>query len=418
MADRAIETRRERPRILVLNQYYWPGVEATGQLLAELCVGLSDEFEITVVTGMLRNIAPGGYGDAQRDEHDGVRVVRVHSTAFDRTRLALRALNYLTYLAQSLRKGLTMRRPDVVLCMTDPPVIGTIALIVARRFRAPLIVVSQDVFPEIAVELKRLENRFVVGALRAAIAHYLRRADRVVAIGETMQRRLEQKGAARERIRVVPNWVDTRRLAPQPRDNDWAGEQELVGRFVVMHSGNLGHAQNLDALIRAATFLRDLDDLRIVVVGEGARRAELVALAELLETDHVVFLPYQRRSVLPYSLSAADLHVVGLARGLSGFVVPSRFYGILSVGRPVIVAADAESETAQIVERVGCGVVIPPGRPELLAEQIRRAYDGELDLAWMGERGREYVAAEADRSVAVARYRELVWSVVTERRAT
>jgi glycosyltransferase involved in cell wall biosynthesis len=112
--------------------------------------------------------------------------------------------------------------------------------------------------------------------------------------------------------------------------------------------------------------------------------------------------------VLPQSLSAADLHVVGLAPGLAGYVVPSRLYGILAVARPVIVAADPESETAQVVEQVGCGIVVPPGRPELLARAIRDAHDGKYDLVAMGARGREWVEREADRLVAVRRYRDLL----------
>ena len=393
-----------RPRLLVFNQYYWPGVEATAHLLSELCAALAQEFAVTVVTG--RVPVPGG--EPGRTTHEGVEVVRVNSTAYDRSALHLRALNYMTYLVQSLRAGLDAERPDVVLCMTDPPIIADVALLVARRFGAPLVVVSQDVFPEIAVELKRLENRVVVEVLRRAIAGYLERADRIVAIGDTMRERLERKGAPPDRLRVIPNWVDSTVLTPQPRDNEWAREHDLAERFVVMHSGNVGYAQNLDALVRAATFLRDLERLWIAIVGEGSRRGELVELARLLETDHVLFLPYQPRAVLPQSLSSADLHVVGLARGLSGYVVPSRLYGIMSVGRPVIVAADEASETTQLVARVGCGVVLPPGRPELLAREVRRAYDGELDLEEMGRRGREYVTAEADRSVAVRRYRELL----------
>lgn len=399
-----------RPRLLVLNQYYWPGVEATAHLLAELCAALAGEFEVTVVTGMLRD-TPSEPG---RSEHDGVEILRVRSTAFDRRRLSLRAVNYVTYLAQSIRVALAARRPDVVVCMTDPPIIADVALLVARRFGVPLVVVSQDVFPEIAVELRRLENPLLVGFLRRAISFYLGRADRVVAIGDTMRERLESKGARPERLRVIPNWVDTTALEPQLRDNPWARQQGLVDRFVVMHSGNVGHAQNLDALVRASTFLRDLEELAIVIIGTGARHAELVELTRLLEADAVRFLPYQPRELLPQSLSSADVHVVGLARGLSGYVVPSRLYGILSVGRPVIVAADRESETAQVVERVGCGVVVPPGRPELLAAAIRRVHDGELDLEEMGRRAREYVAAEADRSVAVGRYRRLLRELVAE----
>jgi len=397
-----------RPRVLILNQYYWPGVEATAHLLSELAEALVADFDITVVTGMVAEAKEPGLG-----ERNGVRIMRVRSTAFDRSRLALRATNYLTYLVQSLVKGFRAERPDIVLCMTDPPVIANIALLVARRFRAPLIVISQDVFPEVAVELGRLDNRLVVAALRTAIRFYLERADRVVAIGDTMRRRLEQKGARPERLHVIPNWVDTQALAPMPRDNDWAREHDLLGTFAVMHSGNIGHAQNLDALIRAATFLRDLDDLRIVLIGGGARRDELKALTRLLEVDSVRFMGYQPREVLPQSLSSADIHVVGLASGLSGYVVPSRLYGILSGARPVIVASDRESETAKIVEDVRCGIVVPPGRPELLAAAIRSAYDRELDLTGMGARGREYVASHADRTIAVSRYRSLLQGLGT-----
>src|SRR5207344_401386 len=141
---------------------------------------------------------------------------------------------------------------------TDPPIVPALALIVARRFRVPMVMICQDVFPEIAVELGRLKNPFVIGALKAVVGFAIRRADRIVVIGERMRERVIAKGARPERIRLIPNWTDTSQLTPEPHDNDWAREQGLVGKFVVMHSGNVGYAQNLDALIRAASFVRDL----------------------------------------------------------------------------------------------------------------------------------------------------------------
>lgn len=410
MAHRVRSGRRrsDRPSILVLNQYYWPGFEATAHLLSDLCEALADEFDITVVTGALAT----PLGRPGRIERNGVRIIRVRSTSFERSKLLRRAVNYLSYLLLSLRAGMTLPRPDVVLCMTDPPIIADVALVLARRYRVSLIVISQDVFPEVAVELRRFENPLLIGLVRQLVRFYLRRADHVVAIGETMRRRLVAKGVRPERITVIPNWVDTREIRPVTDAGGWATEHGLAGRFVVMHSGNVGHAQNLDSLIRAATFLRDLDDLVVAVIGSGARHRALVELSNRLETDNVVFLPYQPREVLPRSLSTADIHVVGLARGLSGYVVPSRLYGVLAAGKPVIVAADSESETAQLVERIHCGVVIPPGRPELLAGAIRAAYDGEYDLEGMGRLAREYVTRDADRSVAVARYRALLRELV------
>src|SRR5262249_23296624 len=299
-------------------------------------------------------------------------------------------------------------RPDLVLCMTDPPMVGDVAIAVAKRFGVPLLVISEDVFPEIATKLRRLENPVLVGVLRQLVQLYLKRADRVVAIGETMRQRLEAKGAPHDRLRVIPNWIDTTAITPREHENEWKIRQGLEGAFVVMHSGNVGHAQDLDVLVRATTFLRDLDDLRVVIVGFGARHAEIQSLAARLEADKVRFLPYQPREVLPLSLAAGNLHFVGLARGLSGYVVPSRLYGILAAGRPVIVSADPDSETAQVVSAVGCGVVLPPGRPELVARVIRDAYDGKLDLDDLGRRGRDYVTAEADRAVALGRYRRVL----------
>jgi glycosyltransferase involved in cell wall biosynthesis len=394
-----------RPRLLVLNQYYWPGVEATAYLLSELCEALAVDVDVTVVTGLLH-----GHPELPREEvRNGVRIVRVRSTTYERSRLRLRAVNYASYLGDSLLEALRGPRPDLVLCMTDPPIVGDVGLVVARRFGVPLLVISQDVFPEIAVQLKRLENPLLVGVLRGLVALYVRRADRIVAIGETMKRRLEAKGADPARITVIPNWVDAGAIQPRPRDNPWSRRHGLADRFVVMHSGNVGHAQDLETLVRAATFLRDLDDLRVVIVGFGARHADTVALARRLDLAEAVrFLPYQSRDVLSDSLSSAHLHFVGLARGLSGYVVPSRLYGVLSAARPVVVGADAESETARLVAAVGCGVVLPPGRPELVAGVIRDAHDGLLDLDEMGRLGRAYVETEADRSVAIGRYRRLV----------
>ena len=122
--------------------------------------------------------------------------------------------------------------------------------------------------------------------------------------------------------------------------------------------------------------------------------------------------PVPAARALAESLSAADVHVVGLARGLAGYVVPSRLYGILAAGRPVIVAAEDESETAQLVREVGCGVVVPPGGPLALAEAIRAAHDGVHDLEEMGRRARDYAETRADRAIAVARYRALLAEVV------
>jgi colanic acid biosynthesis glycosyl transferase WcaI len=389
----------------VLNQYYWPGVEATANLLTELCEALAEDYEVTVITGSTRETLP------EREVRNGVTVVRVHSTAYDRAALWRRAANYFTYVFGAVSEAFREGRPEIVLCMTDPPFIGAAAELVARRYRIPLVVSSQDVFPEIAVKLGRLHNPVVIGALRIVIASYLRYADRVVVIGETMKRRVVEKGVEPRRIRVISNWGDAERVTPGARDNQWTRDQGLLDRFVVMHFGNVGHAQDLDTLIRATTLLRDLDDLAVPIIGVGARLHQLTALADVLEADSVRFLPWQAYESRAEPLRAAHVHVVGLARGLAGYIVPSRMWGVLAAGRPVIAAAEDESETAQVVRATGCGVVVPPGDSFRLAEAIRAFHDGAYDLEEMGRRARAYAESETDRKIAVARYREVLEEV-------
>jgi colanic acid biosynthesis glycosyl transferase WcaI len=397
-----------RPRLLLLNQYFRPGVEATAELLAELCEELTADMDVVVVTGRVR----GREELPSREVHGLLEVRRVRSTSFDRARLAGRALNYITYLLSALWAGIALPRVDVVMCGTDPPVIGDLALVVARRHRAPLVVISEDVFPEIAVALGRLTDGVVARVLGRLVRAYLLHADRVVAIGETMRRRLEDKGVDPDRLRVISNWADVDAIRPAPRSNDWSRAHGLEGRFVVMHAGNVGHAQDLDSLIHADVQLADVDDLQTLIIGTGARLEELVRLAQRLGVPHLRFLEFQPRALLPQTLGAADVHVVGLARGLAGYVVPSRLYGVLAAGRPVIAAAEDESELAQLVRETGCGLVVPPGEPAQLADAIRACRNGVHDLEEMGRRARRYAETSANRALAVERYRAVVGEVL------
>lgn len=389
----------------MLNQYYAPRVEATAHLLTELCEGLADEWDVTVVTGA----APGERKG--RVDRAGVEVVRVPSTVLGRGRLARRGADYASFVALAVPVAATQRRPNVVLALTDPPFVGAGARAVARRFGVPYVLVCQDVFPETARAVGAIESGVALRGLAKLVEPAFRAADRVVALGDTMRRRLEAKGVPAARIRVIPNWTDTAAITPVEQDNEWSRANGLAGGFVVMHFGNLGWAQDLETLIRAAALLDDLDDLVVAIVGTGSRARDLHALAREVGAKRVRFLPHQPRERAALCLGSGTVHVVGLARGLAGYVVPSRIYGVLAAGRPAVVAAEAESETAALVRRGRCGPVVPPGDPEALAATLRDAHAGSFPLEEWGLRARKLAEAEADRSVALARYRELLHEV-------
>jgi colanic acid biosynthesis glycosyl transferase WcaI len=396
-------------QILVVNQYFHPDRSATSQLLTELCEDLSEHHDVTVVAGR-PSYNPSEprelHGFLAEDRHGPIRVLRSWSTTFPRTNMAGRLTNYATYLTSSLAGAMRATQPDVVLTMTDPPVVAAAAAAVCAVRRVPFVYVSQDVFPEVGVALGRIRNRALVGSLAALNRSLRRRAARVVAIGRDMEQRLVLLGCDPAKIEVIPNWADGSLIRPLERPSTFRAQRGWNGRFVVMHSGNVGFSQDLDTLVAAADLLRDEPDLVFAVVGEGASKASLVADAARRGLANVEFLPYQPKENLSDSLGAADLHVVGLKRGLAGYIVPSKVYGILAAGKPYVAAIEPGAEPALIAEEYGCGVRVEPGDPEALAAAIREARGGPLGA--MGVDARKALEERFDRRIATAAYRRLL----------
>jgi glycosyltransferase involved in cell wall biosynthesis len=240
----------------------------------------------------------------------------------------------------------------------------------------------------------------------------VRQADRIIALGDTMKRRLvETKGADPGKIRVIHNWADADAIRPGAKDNAFAREHRLVNKFVVMHSGNVGMSQDVDALLDVAERVRDLQDVVIAIVGEGSRKAFLQQETERRGLANVRFLPYTPKARLLDSFATADVFIVSLKRGLAGYIVPSKLYGILVAGRPFIAAIESDSEAAQIARDHDCGIVVAPGNREAIAMAVRRLYG---DPEWRARLAAHARAAGLiyDRPRAVEAYRNVFESVV------
>ena len=403
-------------RILVLNQYFHPDRSATSQLLTELCEDLAERHDVFVVTGRPSyNVAhdTGSRGLVSRERHGKVRVARVWSTTFDRTAgMPGRLTNYATYLTSSVAGAFAVSRPDIVVALTDPPPVGLIGAAIAKARRIPFVLVVKDLFPEVAVHLGALRNPAMIQGMRAARSALLAAADRVVSIGRDMDERLLKLGVPAHRITTIHDWSDGRLVCPLDRPSALRERHGWGDRFVVMHSGNVGLSQDLDIVIETAALLLDDTDVLFAIVGEGASKAGLQADVTTRDLRNVTFLPFQDREELSESLGAADVHLVGLQRGLAGAIVPSKVYGILAAGKPFVAAIEAGAEPALIAEEYGCGLRVEPGDPRALADGLLEMRDS--DLVAMGKRGREALESRFDRSYATDRYERTLRQMVAE----
>lgn len=406
-------------RVAFFNRSFYPDAAATGQLLTELCEGLVRDhgYEVTVVAGLPlivsgRTTGNGTRGLVSRESHAGIEILRARGTRFPKSRITGRISNYASYWLSACYAGLRLQRPQVVCALTDPPIIGLVAYFAARRFGVPFVMSYRDIFPEVTALLEDFHSDAINRALLGVNRFLCRKADCVIALGETMRKRLiEGKGADPAKTVIIPDWADCKAIVPTSKSNPFSEAHGLADKFVVMHSGNLGLSQNLETLVEAAAQLQDLPELVMVFVGEGVKKPVLQQMVAERQIGNIRFLPYQPKSELLNSFGTADCFVVSLRRGLSGYIVPSKLYGILAAGRPYIAALEEDSEAVLIAQRDGCGLWAPPADAGALAAQIRTLYLDRPRAQQMGLRARE-AGLRFDRRVGVAAYNELFTKLV------
>ena len=406
-------------RILVLNQYYWPDGASSAQLLTELCEDLAEHHDVTIVTGRpsynISEDQPKRRGLLSRERRSGVKLLRVWSTSFPRQSMPGRVANYLTFLTTAILGALRAPKPDVIMTWTDPPPIAAVGALVGRLRGAPFVLSCQDIVPESVVAAGELSNPVMIKVLSASARAGFRGATSVISIGRDMDERLVDLGVPRAKITTIRNWADGALVKPLDGPNPFRSDHGWDDRFVVMHSGNLGMGQDLDGLIEAADLLRGDPDILIALVGEGIRKERYQAEVARRGLTNVEFLPFQPKSELAYSLGAADVQVVAHRRGMEGYQVPSKLYGMLAIGEPCLAAVVEDSEVAATIREADCGLVVAPDDPEAIAQAIRTLRD-EAGSTDRGQSARKAFEQRHDRPIATGAYRALLEAVAERSR--
>jgi glycosyltransferase involved in cell wall biosynthesis len=405
---------RAKPRVVFFNRSYWPDVEATGQLLTELTEDLADDFDVVVVAGQPNHVAPDGVEPSRTQS--GVEIRRLRHTQFHKHSIFGRMCNLLTFTGAAAWAGCFLPRPDVVVTETDPFFLAFVGRWMQFRHGSRFVVYLQDIYPDIAVAVGKLHEGFVSRMLRRLLFGVYRRADRVVVLSRDMEQTCLRYGVPADRLRVIPNWADTRRVTPRKEANDFRRRHHLEEKFVVMYSGNLGLAHPLVPILDAAEQLKGNSRIQFVFVGDGARRSELEADCRRRDLANVTFLPYQPRERLAESLSAADAHLVTMQPEATGFLMPSKLYGILASATAVIALARPDSELCQLVREHDVGFVCDLLAPETVAERlafvVNYLADRPDETRRLGEQARRLAESHFDRAQQTTRFGRLLTDLV------
>ncbi len=350
-----------------------------------------------------------GRGIIRHETHGGISIIRTWGTRLPKRRLPLRFLNLGTYYMLAGLAALRVKRPDIIIAETDPPLLGALGAMLKRRWNCRLVYNVRDLYPDIAIANGALKSRMLLGLLERANRLSYRDADCVIVLGEDMRQRLLAKGVSPEKIALVPDWVDCRTIRPI-RSSPF--RSQFGESCVVMYSGNLGLSQQLETVLEAAARLRDDARIQFVLIGEGARKSWLVERARQLGLSNVQFLPYRPKEELAASLSAGDLHLVPLFPGAAGCIVPSKIYGILAAGRPFVAIMEESAEIARLARENSIGFVVQPGDAEDLARVIQASAGKRAELVAMGARARRLAERKFDRQVATRRFADVLNSLI------
>jgi colanic acid biosynthesis glycosyl transferase WcaI len=315
-----------------------------------------------------------------------------------------RVLNYLTYVALSVPRALFVPC-DVVLGMTDPPFEGIVAAFIAMLKGKPFVYNIRDLYPDMAVAGSIIDAGFWTRVWERLHTWALRRAMRVVVLGEDMRARVMAKGVKAERVAVVRDGVEVRDTGSEVEiDEEVVRAIRGEFQFTLLHAGNLGFYGAWDTLIAAARVLED-QRIGVVFVGDGAQRAEIEAGAR--DCKNVRFLPFFPASKVASVLAAPDAHVVTIKRGLQGVIVPSKMYGILAAGKPILALAPRETDVAAIGEKRGFAVWADPEDASQVADAIRGIFGSAETLQKMGETAR-IAANDYDRVAELRKFARII----------
>ncbi len=372
--------------ILLLNEYFPPDTSATAKCAAQVADALAEKHRVTVLAGR-PSYDPAEthpYYLLRREVRGNLAVERVGSTAYPRFQMRRRVSNYLSYLGLAVPRALTIPS-DVILAMTDPPIEGIVGAIVAKLSGRPFVYNIRDLYPDMAVGGSIVRPGSFTARWEAMHRWALRRAARVIVLGEDMRDRIIAKGIDPGRIVVSRDGIQIPETLPSP-DNEVAQEIRGGARFVLVHAGNLGFYGAWETVISAVRMLES-EGVALVFIGEGAMKPQVEAMAR--GSAAIRFLPFRPASEIPLVLSSGDMHLVTVKRGLEGVVVPSKLYPTLAAGRPVLGVAPEECDVVRVIRRTGCGVAANPDDPESVVQVIRGILQNREQLKNMGRAARE-----------------------------
>ncbi len=397
--------------LLIITQFFPPDYAATGQLIQELARNLGkNNVQVNVFTGQ------PGYAFEQiqapsKERKEDVNIQRSKTVQLCSTRIRGKTFNGMIFTLRSAWHIFrNARQNDCVLLTTAPPFLSIIGYFAKLFFGLEYICLIYDLYPDVAVELNIVSEKSLITKFWHKVNTIVwRNSKQLVVLSNTMKDRIIAKNPEiSDKISIIHNWADADLIKPITKQENWFACQHGIDRkFTVLYSGNLGRCHDVDTILGAIKLLKD-QPVQFVFIGAGANHEICRQTIADLNLNNCIFLPYQDKANLPYSLTACDLALVTIAPGLEGVVAPSKVYGIMAAGKAIAAICEPYSYLRQLIADAKCGASFKNNHSEDLAEFILfLAADTDLAIK-MGKAGRNYMKEHFTPQIIANQYCEVL----------
>lgn len=414
-----------KKRLLIYAHYYIPDTASTGQILRELAEGMLDQFDITVIC-----VVPSYLGTIEdkyktkkyyKEKINGVKVLRIRVPEFSKANKKSRIKNIISYFFGAMSATFKVGKQDYVFSISQPPILGGLLGVWGKWVKhAKYIYNIQDFNPEQTLAVGYTKNKLITDAMMWFDKFSCKRSNLIITVGrdlvETVQKRF--KGKKVPKTVMINNWIDEKEIYPlnqeHPKVIAFKEKYGLDNKFVIMYSGNIGLYYDLEELIKVirkfkpGTKTADGREVVFAFVGAGSVLEKLISYVDKHNMDNVVFIPYQDKADLIYSLNAGEVHWCVNAKGIKGVSCPSKAYGIMAAGKAVLGVLEDGTEVRGLIEECNCGKCCEPGDYAEVAKILQWyiGNTGSEEIEQMGMNGRAYLEKNLTREVSVKRYAE------------
>jgi glycosyltransferase involved in cell wall biosynthesis len=398
-------------RLLLISQVFYPDEVSTANLFTNLCSVLVEE-GVDVEVWCAQPSYTSSKRQTKRLVHNGVNISILPSTHFRKSFLFGRLVNYTTFMLSVLWKLFFTNDKKPVVTHTTPPSLGIVLSLACSLKDRKFIYVLLDIFPEGLIRLGKLSrNNLLIRGWEYMFRLSLKKSDRLVVIGRDMEKWIRQITDKCDNLAYIPLWQDDKLISPAESSvNDLCSEFGLNDRFVIQYSGNMGLWNDMYTIGRAVR--SNPDQVTFMFIGNGMRKKELLDSFNNKVPENVIMMPFQANADFRKTVTACHAALVSLGKGLEGMAVPSKIYGIMAAGIPVIAIVPFESEIAMIVKEENCGIVVEPGDAEGIINAILQLKSDEEKRKIMGAKGRKAFEDKYTTKVIAFKYKKMLAEII------